>query len=335
MQELEQETFTLGSEMELCGICPHEQGSKEWLDWRKTGIGGSDVAAVVGEAGWSSMLKLWAIKSGAVPDESLDNEDMEWRHRMEPMILQKMLDKHTECELVTRSPCFKRTDYPFMLASLDAITADQFGNINTEIKTAASEKDWLTEDGEETVPSYYMCQALWQMMVTGIKRTRFAVLVSGFNKRYFEREIEYNQQAAEMLFKAAVMFWNGVLSNTPPPPDTNNPEGDSWAIKHIFPTVNEEQVAVISNEFHQNLSRRLRLKEQIEHLQNEVDTIENGIKMLCGSAKMVRTEDGRKICSKSIIKKVSIKAEDLKKANEPLYIRLKNESVYPKWTFNT
>ena len=325
--------FNLGSEMEFAAIVPFEQGTEEWLQWRRSGIGASDVACVVGESPWGSNLKLWAIKTGLAKEESNDSEDMYWRHKMESPILDRYLENHPECKLEARSPCFQRSDVQFMLASLDAITSDSFGNINTEIKTAASEDGWIDNDGEPTIPSHYMCQALWQMMVTGIQRTRFAVLISGFNKKYFEREIAYDDNAAQVLFNSASFFWTGVAENTPPPPDLNNPEQDSKAIRSIYSKVDESQICTVSNDFYQNLIRRASLKEQLEHIQNEISTIENGIKMLGGNAKIVQTEDGRKLCSKSIIEKVTINPEDLRRENPALYIRLKNETRYPRWTF--
>lgn len=327
--------FNLGSEMEFAAIVPFEQGTEEWLQWRDSGIGASEVAAVVGESPWISLLELWAKKTGVIKSYFSvgEVEDLRWRSRMEPAILDEYLSRHPECKLIARSPCFQRTDFGFIRASLDAITGDSFGSINTEIKTANFEDDWIDKDGEPTIPPHYMCQALWQMMATGIKRTRFAVLINGFSKKYIEREIEYDDHAAQVLFNAASFFWTGVEANTPPPPDLNNTDGDKRAIGAIFDKVDESQICTISNEFYVNLTRRAALNEQLEHIQNEIATIENGIKMLGGNAKIVQTEDGRKLCSKSIIEKVTINAEDLKRENPALYIKLKKETRYPRWTF--
>ena len=40
------------------------QGSDEWLDARRNGIGGSDVAAVLGANPWRTPLEVWLSKTG-------------------------------------------------------------------------------------------------------------------------------------------------------------------------------------------------------------------------------------------------------------------------------
>ena len=42
---------------------------EEWLNWRKKGIGGSDVAAVLGISPWKTRRDLFYEKTGAEPME--------------------------------------------------------------------------------------------------------------------------------------------------------------------------------------------------------------------------------------------------------------------------
>ena len=47
----------------------------EWLAWRRSGIGASDVAGILGISPWASPFTVWADKLGLLPDEDLDDDD--------------------------------------------------------------------------------------------------------------------------------------------------------------------------------------------------------------------------------------------------------------------
>ena len=59
----------------------------EWLKLRQIGIGGSDVAVLLGLSKWRTPLDVYNSKIEA-PEES-DNASMEWGRRLEPVIREK------------------------------------------------------------------------------------------------------------------------------------------------------------------------------------------------------------------------------------------------------
>ena len=48
----------------------------DWLAWRRGGIGGSDIAAILSLSPWQSPWSLWADKTGLAADTH-ENEAME------------------------------------------------------------------------------------------------------------------------------------------------------------------------------------------------------------------------------------------------------------------
>ena len=59
---------------------------EEWLRWRKKGIGGSDVSAIIGINKWTSAIELWLDKTNQKNDPVEVNEAMEWGTILEPII---------------------------------------------------------------------------------------------------------------------------------------------------------------------------------------------------------------------------------------------------------
>ena len=45
-----------------------QQGTQEWLDWRKERIGASDTPCIMG-VGFKTPFQLWQVKTGRVPPD--------------------------------------------------------------------------------------------------------------------------------------------------------------------------------------------------------------------------------------------------------------------------
>ena len=57
-----------------------------WLTYRRMGIGGSDVAPLLGLSKWKSELELWLDKTGQAEELEGENEAMLWGNIMEPIL---------------------------------------------------------------------------------------------------------------------------------------------------------------------------------------------------------------------------------------------------------
>jgi putative phage-type endonuclease len=122
-----------------------EHGLPEWHQARMGGIGGSEIAAVLGLSKWESHFSLWHRKQTLIPDRP-DNPDTEWGTRLEPVILQAFADRHPELVVDTRPGTWRNTDRPWQIANPDALAgpADPppgSGRVRTtvvEAKNAAS-----------------------------------------------------------------------------------------------------------------------------------------------------------------------------------------------------
>lgn len=187
-----------------------EANTPEWHELRKSGLGGSDVAAVVGVSKWTSAYALWAAKSGLIPDDFSDSEAMEWGRLLEPVIREKFAAKHPEWTVINTNATFRSQEHEFMLANVDGFI--DFGNDEwgvLEIKTAAYEDDWVNG-----VPRYYDAQVRHYMRVFGMTRGIVAVLFHG--NKYQEYEVLANDFVDQADVDMLVQFWDGVHNGVAP-----------------------------------------------------------------------------------------------------------------------
>lgn len=170
-----------------------ENGSKEWLELRKQGIGGSEVATICGFNKWTSAYTLWCQKTGRVNGEIEVNESMEWGNRLESVIIDKFEENHPELKIIRDVGTWAHPDRPYQITNPDALYQDEDGELGIlEIKTAMYEDDW--KDG---IPRYYRTQVQWYMQTFNIEKAVVAALFHGNKYREYElRASEFEQQAA-------------------------------------------------------------------------------------------------------------------------------------------
>lgn len=85
-----------------------------------------------------------------------------------------------------------------------------------EVKTAGMRQIQYWGDGEDAIPSHYLCQVTFQMWAIGARRTRMPVLLGGQELRIYT--IHYDAELAELLVAAGERFERDhVLPRIPPP----------------------------------------------------------------------------------------------------------------------
>lgn len=190
---------------------------KQWLDFRRFGVGGSDVAGIMGFSNWASPISIWMEKTHrAEPKDLSGNENVEWGTRLEPVVRERFREEHPELLVIHPDVTLVSIDRPWAHANLDGFVRDpELGWGVLEIKTAGSDVGWFDEDGNETVPMHYQAQVAHYMSVTGYRYARFAALIHG--KRYIERTLVPDEEDIEAVRSAVDGFWNDyVLTDVPP-----------------------------------------------------------------------------------------------------------------------
>ena len=178
---------------------------KEWLRYRRLGIGGSDVAAILGISRWKSAIEIWLDKTNQVPISEEVNEAATWGTILEPVI-RKYFAAVTGKDVKEVHLILQNTEYPYMIADLDGVTTDDNGNpAILEIKTASEYKRDEWSDG---VPGYYQAQIQHYLCVTGVAKAYCAVLIGGNTFRIYE--IDADPEIQQMLISVEKDFWNKV-----------------------------------------------------------------------------------------------------------------------------
>jgi putative phage-type endonuclease len=191
-------------------------GSDEWNEVRKTGVGASEAASILGvEGAFSTPLQIWAEKRGVMekeePDERLADL-FHFGHVMEPIILQEFAWR-TGHETDLDGYTYRNPEFPFIMATPDAWALDEeTGNsFLVELKNIS---EWGASDWEEEPPAKYQVQLQHQMFVMGVERGILAAIVGG--NRFVWWETTANEKFHRILIDKLTHFWQKVTDNVQP-----------------------------------------------------------------------------------------------------------------------
>ncbi len=205
---------------------------EDWLQVRRTGIGGSDAAAAVGLNPYKSQLELFLEKTGRgadlpKPDPNDTSDPTFWGTLLEPIVAaaytQQTGHRVRRVNAVLRHPAV-----PFMLANLDREVIGVPGLQILECKTAG---EFGARNWSDGVPDYVLLQVQHQLAVTGKDAADVAVLLCG--QRLAVYRVERDDALIANLIALETEFWGYVERDVPPPGDGS--ESADRALRCLYP----------------------------------------------------------------------------------------------------
>lgn len=186
---------------------------EQWRDVRRTGIGGSDIAAIAGVNPYRNAMSVYLDKIGQAP-EIEENEAMYLGKELEPWVADQFAKKSGK-KIQRVNAILQHPEHPFMLANLDRLVLDpDMGKGVLECKTggAFTAKKWANSE----IPESYMLQTQWYLAVTGLKFAWIAALLGGQRLQFSYQLIERDNEMIGYLTEIGRSFWQMVESRTPP-----------------------------------------------------------------------------------------------------------------------
>lgn len=186
----------------------------DWLEHRRSGIGGSDVAAILGLTKWRTPLQVWEDKKGISPPQE-DNEAMLMGRMLEPIVAERWTQATGRVVQKDNKIRFHK-DHDILLANIDRLIVsndDGNGPGILEIKTTSS---WAFKEWQEQIPLHYYCQLMHYLNVTGYTWGEFGILVDGrnFERMHIERDPEFIAKMEQELLD----WWFKYMTNNQKPP---------------------------------------------------------------------------------------------------------------------
>ncbi len=270
-EKLDQHPFTV-----VCGSADRAA----WLAARMTGIGASDMPAILGKSRYMSELELFLLKTGQIARDEDDSEAASWGHELEGKILE-VFGRRSGRTVTRASSLLRSTTYPWALCTLDGWQSVPGHSRAQPVEcklTGAFGRDW--DDG---VPEYFMPQVQQQMLVTGSEMASFAVLINGTRLVY--ADVERDESMISEIIEAGERFWSAVQGvEGVPLPDGSESAG--WALKQLYRNSDPDKTVLLDWECADLTERADVVDAELKLLEKERELIRQKIQQRMGDAEL-------------------------------------------------
>lgn len=252
---------------------------KEWLKYRKSGIGGSDAGAVCGLNPYRTAMQVYQDKISEEIEE-MDNEAMRQGREFEDYVAKRFMEA-TGKKVRRANAMFYNEENPFMLADVDRMVVGE--NAGLECKTASPYMEDKWKDGN--IPLSYQIQCYHYMAVCNADAWYLAVVIYGREFKYYK--IERDEVVIADLIQIEKTFWeNHVLKQQIPDPDGSK-LADSVIAEYYKNSIAD---TIPLTGFNEKLERRQELSELIGRMDMEKKKIEQELKLYLGENERAENE---------------------------------------------
>lgn len=228
-----------------------EYPKSEFLERRRGGVGGSDIAGIMGRNKWSSPMQVYLEKMDLADNEV--NDAMRMGNLLEPVVRQMYRDKNNVKVLSSigdkvlvvekQGPGFKYFYHPDGLV-VNVRDEDELNDLThnlgkyalnmiltgaLEVKTSKMFSAW--GDTELEIPDYAYLQCQWGCFVMDLEDIDLALLLGG--SEYRQYTIERDEDLIKEMVCSADDFWESyVIPGTVPPP--TDQKADREALSSLY-----------------------------------------------------------------------------------------------------
>lgn len=257
------------------------QNREEWLKYRESGIGSSEVATIIGVNPWETPYQLWRRKIGLDAPKQ-ENFAMKAGHYLEDAVAQFWKDE-TGCEIIKRSAIdwlIVNTEKPYMRVSPDRtywLTGQPHNSQNKGILECKTTQ--LSIDPSD-LPKHWFCQVQYQLGVAELQEGSLAWLCSG--REFGYKNLSFVPDFFAYLCEEVERFWVDNIQGKKEPSAVS---AQDVILKYNRHT--DGKVIEISDEVFEAYSSLKKVKEEIAALEEAKAGFEEKIKIGFGDAEAI------------------------------------------------
>jgi len=274
-------------------VLPAGAAEGDWHAVRRTGVGGSDVAAILGMDSYGGALRVWLEKTGqARPQRDARLERAARRGQRLEGLVAEFFSEDSGLTVLDSPGTLQHVDHPHWIANPDRLTVPVGGGRDDLGVLECKSRTWRSARTEgwhgEQAPDRPAIQAHWYLTVSGYRHAHVAGLIDD-DLEWFR--LERDDELCGLLADAVDRFWHDhVQAGIPPKPDGSQATAELLA--RLWDAREDATVEVDPVESMLLKQRRRELKEQLTELGDELGEVENQMRANAGDAE-VATIGGR------------------------------------------
>ena len=280
---------------------------QQFLDERKTGIGGSDAAVILGLSKYKTPLELGQEKLGFI-EAFQGNRFTEAGNRLEDVIAQWYADE-TNSKVARDNTTFRLKDYPFIMAHIDRRVLNERKVLECKSADKWTLSQW-GEAGSNEVPDSYFVQVQHYLLFPNFDNADLAALIGGNDFRIYP--IEPDRELQDMMLQAEIAFWDIVSRGDLPSPICSADADRLWKRDNGSSVTASDDVIEWDHELKKAIVQQ-------KELEAKIDDCKMKIKVFMGENQVLLGPDGKKLHTWKLQNLSSFKEKDLQEQEPAIY----------------
>ncbi|AYN57515.1 RecE-like exonuclease [Arthrobacter phage Coral] len=209
-----------------------------WLKARRSGLGASDTATILGLNSWGTALEVWQEKTSLTPPDDRELSDAAaWGNILEHPVAVQTVKKWPEIGRIIPTPgLLAHPDHPWMLATVDRLLVPRrVKNPRVqsilEVKTTSS-KNWGLNWPDGVPPAAIQVQVQQQLAVTGLPYAWVACWLRDTAKLCEPVRVDRSEEVIAQLIHYGGMWWRDHVEGMLRPEPTF---GDRGQLAGLWP----------------------------------------------------------------------------------------------------
>lgn len=202
----------------------YRRNKARWLVARRSGLGATDTAAILGLSSYATALDVYLEKTATGAPAETTSDQAEAGHMLEAPVARRTVREYPDLgKLVTSPGLLAHPDHPWLLATPDYGLAAR-GNRDApvtellEVKTTRENvyrKTWIND----VPPARILIQCQQQLAVTGFQTCWVTCMRRDSGKMGVPYRVDRSEQVIEQIIHYAGTWWaEHVVAGVPPEP---------------------------------------------------------------------------------------------------------------------
>lgn len=246
---------------------------KQTAELRRSGLGGSDMATVMGLNPYKSAYELWAEKTGLIEPDDLSDNDVVWFGSASEDLHAKFFERRTGIALFKPTQTFRLRGSEHLMAHPDRLTVSPGGAeppTVVELKTTDyfGLRDW-GEEGSDEVPQWYIPQVMTYLLVLDAPYAIVSVLAG---RRIQTYELQRSATWDAAILEAADAFWDLVQRRVEP-----NMDYDALtlsALRKVYPRAQAKSMVMADKRIEALIGLKADIAKRARDLKAQQDAVD-------------------------------------------------------------
>lgn len=278
---------------------------------RTQGLGGSDIAAILGIDKFRTPLDVYLDKIGEAPERE-ETEAMKWGKLLEDDVAQEWA-RLNECKIRRKNKPVRDAAHPWMIGNIDRKVVGVDEGLEVKVSSASGWGDEATDQ----IPDHYLPQCHFYLAATGWKRWHVAALLWSFGPPKLQSYIvERDDEMAGILIEAGERFMRDHVAKRVPPDPTSSAEANiRWK------SANKGSSIVVSDDTFDVAVELEVIKAGQKELKSRRDALELELKSRIRDSEIATTAGYGEVCSWKSQGDTRLDTKTLKAQEPAIYAR--------------